>query len=81
MFYCPCGLPATDRTWEADLHLCRTHALRWLVSPEKMRCVDETGTIIAAEAVQASEDFAARIWRELPFYVRAWRRISMVWKG
>lgn len=81
MRYCPCLKPATDRIWEADLHLCRFHVLRWLNSPEKQRCVDDKGNWLAGEAPQAVQDFAARIWRELPLRTRIWRRLSMAWKG
>ena len=81
MRYCPCLKPATDRIWEANLHLCRFHAIRWLSSPEKQRCVDEVGNWILAESLPATQAFADRIWRELPIWTRIWRRISMVLKG
>jgi hypothetical protein len=32
---CPCGKPATLRTWESDLFLCRAHGRDWLRSHEK----------------------------------------------
>jgi hypothetical protein len=57
------------------------HALRWLVSPEKQRCVGEAGNWLPDEAQQAACDFADRIWRELPLLTRIWRRLSMAWKG
>lgn len=32
---CPCGKPATVRTWESDLYLCFSHGREWLRSNEK----------------------------------------------
>ncbi len=32
---CPCGKPATVRTWESDLYLCFAHGREWLRSHEK----------------------------------------------
>jgi len=34
-FTCPCGRPATVRTWESDLYLCMAHGREWLGSEEK----------------------------------------------
>jgi hypothetical protein len=73
--------PATDRIWESDLHLCRFHALRWLNSPEKQRCVDEAGNWLADTAPLAALLFSDRIWRELPLRVRIWRRLRLALKG
>ena len=81
MRYCPCLKPATDRIWEADLHLCRFHALRWLDSPEKQRCVDDTGRWLADAAPAAACGFVDRIRRELPLRIYIWRRFMLALKG
>jgi hypothetical protein len=79
--YCPCLKLATDQIWEGGLHLCRFHALEWLRSSEKARCVDAEGYWLPGPASLAVQDFADRVWREMPLRVRAWRRLAMHLRG
>jgi hypothetical protein len=50
-FICPCGKPATVRTWESDLYLCFLHGRVWLGSEEKT---------IAKLAIEEKNDDALR---------------------
>ena len=58
---CPCQAPATVRTWESDLYLCRDHGREWLRSSEKqiaVVAVEEKNEEALRGAVEA---FIARI--------------------
>jgi hypothetical protein len=37
--FCPCGAPGVISPWEADLLLCREHAVAWLGSAEKEEAI------------------------------------------
>jgi hypothetical protein len=50
-FICPCGKPATVRTWETALYLCFLHGRVWLGSEEKK---------IAVLAIEEKNDDALR---------------------
>jgi hypothetical protein len=65
-FICPCGKPATVRTWESDLYLCFAHGRSWLASPEKQ---------LAKTALEDKNDDAVRSAVEL-FVARIARKPS-----
>ena len=63
-FTCPCGRPATVRTWETDLYLCMLHGREWLKSEEKkiaVVAVEEKNNEALKGAVEA---FVQRIARK-----------------
>jgi hypothetical protein len=75
-FICPCGNPATVRTWESDLYLCFPHGRSWLVAPEKELAkiaIEERNDEALRSAVEA---FVARIARRPSFSERVKAAVS-----
>jgi hypothetical protein len=75
-FACPCGRPATVRTWESDLYLCFSHGREWLASQEKeiaKAAVVEKNDEALRGAVEA---FVRRIARKPSFTERVRGAVS-----
>lgn len=75
-FNCPCGRPATVRTWESDLYLCMPHGREWLRSHEKevagVALVEKNDDALHG----AVETFVTRIMRRPTFTERVKGAVS-----